>query len=107
MTCEPWSVVVVPFPFSDKPGLKRRPALVLSKKQFNQDGNSILAMITTKAHSPWPGDTEIKDFKRAGLRFPCIVRLKLFTLDNGLILRRIGELDVTDRKKAQLGARLL
>ena len=36
-----WEVVIVPFPFSTQPGHKRRPALVLSNKAFNQHGSTL------------------------------------------------------------------
>ena len=101
MICERFDVVVVPFPFSEKAGTKRRPALVISNSEFNTAGNTVLAMITTRGHHPWPGDQPISDLDNTGLPLPCIVRLKLFTLDNRLILRRLGELSPGDRKKVQ------
>ena len=30
MICSQWDVVVVPFPFTDEPGAKKRPALVIT-----------------------------------------------------------------------------
>jgi mRNA interferase MazF len=54
-------------------------------------------MVTMRAHDPWPGDVPLGDPAAAGLRHDCIVRLKLFTLDNRLILRRIGSLIPSDR----------
>jgi mRNA interferase MazF len=96
-----FDVVVVPFPFSDKAGRKRRPALVLSNRDFNTTGHTVLAMITTKGHHPWPGDCEITGLEAAGLPLPCIVRLKLFTLDNRLIRRRIGELSEADEARVR------
>lgn len=40
-------VVIVPFPFSDRPGEKIRPALVVQSDSENQRlGNTVLAMIT-------------------------------------------------------------
>ncbi len=99
MVCDVWDLVVVPFPFSEKPGAKRRPALVLSRKSFNTSGHTVLVMITTQAHHAWPGDIEIHDWKFAGLPLPCIVRLKAFTLDNRLVLRRIGALSGADRHR--------
>jgi len=42
---------------------------------------------------------EITNFGQAGLHLPCIVRLKLFTLDNRLLLKRIGTLAAADRRK--------
>lgn len=108
MICEPGDVAVVPFPFSERPGAKRRPALVLSAKRFNRHGHSSLAMITSKAEPSWPGDVSIENLAAAGLPRPCIVRLKLFTLDNRLILSRAGRLGRKDRDavEASLSANL-
>ncbi len=97
MICDPWDVVVVPFPFVERPGARRRPALVLSGRPFNRAGNTVLAMITTQGHRPWPGDAEIADHEAAGLHTPCLIRLKLFTLDNRMLTKRIGSLGQEDR----------
>ena len=105
MTCDAWAVVVVPFPFSEKLGFKRRPALVLSNAAFNKVGHTVLAMITSKGHDPWPGDVSLADLSSAGLHVPCIVRLKLFTLDNRLLLRRIGSLGVSDVQRVSKAVR--
>lgn len=96
--CKQWDVVVVPFPFTEQAGTKRRPAVVLSKKNFNDHGHTLLLMITTKAHRPWPGDTEITSFQVSGLFGTCVVRLKAFTLDNRLILKRLGALSTRDHR---------
>lgn len=97
MTCERWQIVVVPFPFVDSPQAKRRPALVLSSTEFNRSGHTILSMITTKAQPGWPGDVPIQDRSAAGLPRACLVRLKLFTLDNRLLIERLGRLGGADR----------
>ena len=96
MICKPFEVVVVPFPFMERPVSKRRPALVLSRETFNREGRAILAMITSQSHSPWPGDCPVENVKEAGLASPSMVRLKLFTLDNKLMLRKIGRLAPAD-----------
>lgn len=96
MTCEPLDVVAVPFPFTDRPAVKRRPALVVSSAAFNHaHAQSILAMITS-ARSAWPSDVALRDWREAGLHVPCRVRLKLFTLDDGLLLRKLGVLSKRD-----------
>ena len=41
-------------------------------------------------------DHEIGDIEAAGLEVQCIVRFKLFTLDNRLLLRKIGRLGQDD-----------
>ena len=105
MVCDPWDLVVVPFPFSERAGDKRRPAVVISKPVFNRAGHSVLAMITSATHLSWPGDVRIADYHTAGLNGPCIIRLKLFTLDNRLLLKRIGRLTPADRKGAAASLR--
>ena len=105
MTCDSWQVVVVPFPFTDRATTKRRPALVLSGKSFNRHGHSVLAMITSASHHPWPGDTLIGNVKPAGLTARSLVRLKVFTLDNRFIARRIGTLEDADQMAVAAHAR--
>lgn len=98
VTSSKWDTVVVPFPFTERAGSKRRPALVLSQQSFNEEGHTLLAMITTARDHEWPGDTDVGDLDSAGLTADCFVRLKLFTLDNRLILRRLGGLAAADRR---------
>ena len=100
MTYEAFDVVVVPFPFTDRTATKRRPALVLSDSAvFNaRVGHSVLAMITSAEYSDWPLDCTITDLASAGLAASSVVRMKIFTLDHRLILRKAGALGAKDRR---------
>jgi mRNA interferase MazF len=99
MICNRLQVVLVPFPFMERPAAKRRPALVLSNKEFNSDNDhSIMAMITTAKSSQWHSDYKLSNPTLAGLKVDCYVRWKIFTLPNSLIVRKIGELDKEDQK---------
>lgn len=99
MTFRSFDVVIVPFPFTDRPATKRRPALVMSSDAFNRGHEHvILAMITTATHSSWPSDIEISDPEPAGLRTRSIVRLKLFTVEQDMVLRTLGQLSQRDRE---------
>jgi len=95
-----FDVITVPFPFTDKASSKRRPALVLSDgTAFNNTcQHSVLAMITSQQQVPWPLDVIINDAEKAGLLIHCCVRMKLFTLDNKLIIRKIGHLGKKDQQ---------
>jgi len=99
VTYKAFDVVVVPFPFTDRETTKRRPALVLSDaKNFNQPvGQSVLAMITSASHSAWSLDINITDIDAAGLTSASVIRMKLFTLDHQLIIRKAGSLAAKDR----------
>lgn len=108
MICDLGDVVVVPFPFVDVAAEKRRPSVVLSHQSFNEtNGHSICAMITTAARTNWPSDIIIDDLKAAGLPRLCVVRFKLFTLPNAIILRRAGALGEQDRGKIVTAARAI
>jgi mRNA interferase MazF len=95
---ERFDTIVVPFPFAEMPVVKRRPVVVLSGRQFNAtNGATLVGMITTAKDSAWPSDIVIRDLETAGLRQPCIIRMRLLTIPNDLILRSIGALGSLDR----------
>jgi mRNA interferase MazF len=97
MIFNPFDIVVVPFPFSDSPKFKRRKALVISTAEFNlRNGHSVLLMITSAPLSKWFLDVPISDLAGTGLNKPCVVRMKTFTLDHGLILEICGRLQSKD-----------
>lgn len=100
MDYDRFEVVIVPFPFTDKVQVKRRPALVLSSHSAfgRKAGHSILAMITSAQNPPWPLDVPVSDLDTAGLPAPSVVRMKLFTLDHRFIIARRGKLSEKDRK---------
>jgi AbrB family looped-hinge helix DNA binding protein len=65
---EPWDIVRVPFPYTDRPVRQRRPALVIAAGDLQTAyGLLWLAMITSEAHRDWPGDVVISDLGGAGL----------------------------------------
>jgi mRNA interferase MazF len=109
VTYKRYDVVKVPFPFTDKLATKTRPALVLSEQTtFNrQVGHSVLAMITTAKQSTWALDSVITDLTCAGLPAPSIVRMKLFTLDDRLIIARLGELADDDKQTVEQNLKAL
>ena len=108
MICDLGDVVVVPFPFVDVAAEKRRPSVVLSRESFNRSHtHSICAMITTAGRTKWPSDVAIDDLAAAGLPRPCVVRFKLFTLPNEIILRRAGALAGADRNNLLNAARAI
>lgn len=95
----PFSVVVVPFPFVDSPKTKRRPTVVISSMNYQiQTDHLTLLMITSALHSPWFADYEITHLTAAGLHSKSIIRQKIFTIDKRLIIEKIGTLDQEDIK---------
>ena len=99
MTYKMFDVVSIPFPFTDGPQTKRRPALVLSSHTALNDviEHSVMAMITSAKNTAWPLDMPITDLARAGLSAASVVRMKLFTLDHRFISQKIGVLSLQDQ----------
>ena len=55
------SLVLVPFPFTDRATQKRRPAVVLPSPDFQRaSGHVLLAMVTSAKQSAWPLDWRIQ-----------------------------------------------
>jgi mRNA interferase MazF len=102
MIYKPFSVVVVPFPFTDLNAQKKRPAVVISSELFQKHNQHIsLIMITTAKNSKWYGDHKIQDLKATGLSVASIIRQKIFTIDSRLVVKQIGKLSITDIQAVQ------
>lgn len=85
------SVVVLPFPFSDLSGSKRRPALVLTDRG---GADVILCQITSKSKNDGL-EVDLGDahFMEGRLPVPSNIRPnKIFTADKRTILRVVGKL---------------
>ena len=100
---EAGDVVVVPFPFIDSALAKRRPAVVLSSKEFQKENHAVICgMITSlPVHAEWRGDVVLKSWNKAGLKKACLFRFKVFTLNDALISGKIGRIQSADWKKIQ------
>lgn len=95
---EPGDVILVPFPFGQRAGGRKRPALIISGTDYNKGtGQLIIAQITGRvSDSSRVGDYLIQDWSAAGLLGPSIVRARVATVESGLVLRKLGSLTPDD-----------
>ncbi len=106
ITYKKWSIVLVPFPFTDLSEVKRRPALILSPDEYNQSQDVVIAFITSKLDlKPRIGDYRIKEWEKANLPKPSIIRMKFATIDKSIISRQLGQL--TDRDSREFSKLLV
>lgn len=83
-------IILVPFPFSDLSGSKKRPALVL----INADGYVSICFITTQLKWQSDFDFTLHPSKINGLKKTSLVRLsKLATIDKQLVIGKLGKLE--------------
>lgn len=99
----PGDVVLVPYPFGNGVGGRKRPALVVSCDGYNQGtGELVIAQITGRMSAPHrQGDYRIEGWKEAKLPRPALVRARLATVENSLVFRRLGALTAEDFQAAQ------
>jgi mRNA interferase MazF len=92
-----YDIIKVPFPFTDKDSNKKRPALIISSEKYQANfKHVILCMITSAKHSEWIDDIIIEELAFTGLSVPSKIRFKIFSLDEKLIIGKLGELHVQD-----------
>ncbi len=104
-------VVLVPFPFTDLPAAKRRPAIVLWADPAQSDFT--VAFVSSQQITPIGlGETLVlpthPEFRLTGLSVPSKIRAtKLVTLSRGLLRRwlgRLGPLLIADLDRALVAA---
>ena len=91
-------VVLVPFPFTDQSGLKKRPAVVVSSSGYNTNRRDLIIMaITSQVRTP-PGFGEalVADWRAAGLIKPSVMKPVFTTIEQGLVVRTMGTLSAND-----------
>jgi mRNA interferase MazF len=102
MTYKPWDIILVPFPFTDLSRNKKRPALVISPKEYNKGYDLIIMFITSKLSTfGRPGDYKIAKWREAGLPKPSMTRMKLATIEKDIVIKKFATLQDEDRKSIQ------
>src|SRR5829696_4706117 len=90
------TVVLVPFPFTDLSGRKRRPALVVSPKSFHEE-DLILCAITSHVPerlSVWEVSLAAVDMVEEELPKSSIIKVsKLFTMHKKVVAARYGTIE--------------
>jgi mRNA-degrading endonuclease toxin of MazEF toxin-antitoxin module len=99
-------VVLVEFAFSQGGGSKKRPALVISGDAYHHSRHEIiLAAITSNVERVLVGDTELADWKDAGLLFPSVVTGIVRTIKNDMVAKIYGRLSAADFRHAEQNLR--
>ena len=91
-------VVLVPFPFTDQTGLKKRPAVIVSSAEYQAQRRDLVIMAITSQIRPRPafGEFAVAEWKKAGLIAPSAVKPVLTTIEKRLVLKKLGQLQPAD-----------
>ena len=92
-----WDIILVPFPFTNLETTQKRPALIVSPDKYNNKKDVVIAFITSKLDVEYTtGDYKLQEWKEAHLPKPSMLCMKLATIDNSIILKKLGRLTEKD-----------
>lgn len=96
--CEFGDIVLVPFPFTDQSGSKKRPAVIVSSTAYYQARRDVLIMAVTSQVRPSGsfGEITVQNWQAAGLLKPSAVKPVITTIEQSLIIRSLGRLKDVD-----------
>ena len=91
-------VVLVPFPFTDQSGAKKRPAVIVSSSSYNANRRDLIIMaISSQVRQPLGfGEAHVADWQAAGLIKPSVLKPVFTTIEQGLVTRTMGTLAADD-----------
>ncbi len=83
-------IVLIPFPFTDLTGSKKRPALILVVDNLDVT----VSFISTQLHCQEPTDLLLQPNVTNGLKKPSLIRVsKIATIDKNLVIGKLGSID--------------
>ncbi|HEU0215199.1 MAG TPA: type II toxin-antitoxin system PemK/MazF family toxin [Stellaceae bacterium] len=91
-------IVLVPFPFTNQASSKRRPAVVVSNFSYSSVRPDVIVMAVTsqlRANRAL-GEVPVIEWQGAGLLKPSAIKPVFATLEQSLVIRRLGMLDTAD-----------
>ena len=104
-------VVLVPFPFTDQTGTKKRPAVVVSSAVYhNARRDLVLMAVTSQVRTPLAAgevEVEVIEWKKAGLLKASAIKPVLTTIERRLVLKKLGRLEQQDRDELQNALRVI
>ncbi len=102
-------VVLVPFPFTDQTGTKKRPAVVVSSAAYNSARHDLVLLAVTSQFkaATMIGEAIVAGWMKAGLLRPSVSKPVLTTIEKGLVLRTLGQLEPPDQSALRDVLRLI
>ena len=92
-------LVLVPFPFTDQTSHKKRPATIISTPAYNAAKPDVVIMaVTSRVESMQTlGEFSIGGWRQAGLLRPSVVKPVITTIEKGLVIKKLGQLQAADQ----------
>ncbi len=76
---------------------KKRPALIISPNEYNENLDIVIVFITSNLDLEYRiGDYKIREWEKANLPKPSMSRMKFATVDKSIIIKKLGRLTEYD-----------
>ena len=95
------SIILMPFPYTDLSGAKKRPSLVVSSSDFNSRNDDVICCLITSNPEDSQHSIKInnKDMENGYLEFDSKVKpYRIFTINKKLIYKVLGRLNLAKSK---------
>lgn len=95
------SIILIPFPYTDLSGAKKRPALVISTLDFNMKSEDAICCLITSNPEDRQYSIKItnKDMESGFLEFESKIKpYRIFTVNKKLIYKILGKLNLSTSK---------
>jgi len=101
-------IALVPFPFTDQSTAKKRPAVIISSKTYNTERPDVIIMAVTSQIRPVADfDIPVRDWQAAGLLKPSVIKPVIATIEQGLVIKKLGRLREEDCKAVAEGLKII
>ena len=93
-------ILLVPFPFTDQTGSKKRPAVIVSSSAYNTARRDLIIMAVTSQLRPSAmfGEVFVRDWQTAKLLKPSAIKPVITTIEQPLVIRRLGAHSAHDQE---------
>jgi mRNA interferase MazF len=95
-------IVLVAFPFSDLSQSKKRPAVIISNREYNSKNEDVICCAITSNVRSYCNSIELHqgDLESGHLTMQSLIKpAKLFTLDKSVIIKSLARLNVKKSKE--------
>jgi len=89
-------ILLVPIPFTDLAHRKVRPAVIIGLSEY--PGDLFVVPISSQLRNT---DLVLSHWREAGLNVPCGIKSQIATIEDALVLKRVGALTPADAAELQ------
>ncbi len=96
-------VVLLRYPFSNLVGAKIRPAVIVNAPHISKD--VIIVPLTSRVTGLLAGEFVLQNWQQAGLNVPSAIKRGLYTVEESLIVKAVGNLTAIDEQALEISLR--